>query len=113
MDRRNFPKLPVVQPLVFMSEDIPDSDDRSPGSIGIAFEQLAWKCLRRFGDDLHGALNGAPMHIAVKILLKTETLNDAGDAIDLVTDVLETCARTLAGRHQKTRTASRSTSFRM
>ena len=75
-------------------------------------QELRRHCPGCFGDDLRRALYSATMQVALLILFERESLDDSSNAIDLVTNVQQPGARILARRHQKTRTASRSTSFR-
>jgi hypothetical protein len=113
VNRRDFPKLLVVEALVFVPQDIADPDNGAPRRLSLFGEQIRRQRFRGFRNDLHGAFHRAAMHVAALVLRERKAANDRGDALDLITNMKQTGAGALAGSHQKIRTASRSTSPRM
>ena len=113
VNRRDFPKLLVVEALIFMPQDVVDSDNGGPRRIGIFGEVIRRQRFRGFRNDLHGAFHRAAMQLAILVLHERKAPNDHSDALDLIANVKQTGAGALAGNHQKIHTASRSTSLRM
>jgi low affinity Fe/Cu permease len=84
----------------------------NPGRVGIAIQQLRWQCPGRFGNDLDRTFGSPPKHITSLVFRECYTFQSCGQTVDLIPDVKESDRGTLAGRHQKILTASRSTSAR-
>jgi hypothetical protein len=110
MNRCNFPKLLVVEALVFVPQDVADPDNGGPRRIGLFGEQIGRQRFRGFRNDLHGTFHRAAMQIAALVLHERKVVNDHSDALDLVSNMKQTGTGALARSHQKIRTASRSTS---
>jgi hypothetical protein len=54
---RNFPKLPVIKPLVLVPQDVSDPDDGLPRSVTMPNQKVGRQRLSRLRDDLGGALD--------------------------------------------------------
>ena len=56
VNRRDLPKLLVVEALIFMPQDVADSDNGGPRRIGIFGEVIRRQRFRGFRNDLHGGV---------------------------------------------------------
>jgi low affinity Fe/Cu permease len=108
----DFPQAWIFDALVLMSQDVANPDNCRPGRVGIAIQQLRWQCPGRFGNDLDRTFGSPPKHITSLVFRECYTFQSCGQTVDLIPDVKESDRGTLAGRHQKILTASRSTSAR-
>src|SRR3954447_22008569 len=90
MNRRDFPKLLVVEALVFMPQDVSDPDNGCPRRGGVFGEEVRRQCFCGFRNDLHSALHRAAMHVTALILLERKAANNRRYALDLITNVEET-----------------------
>jgi hypothetical protein len=89
---RDFPKLLVVEPLVFVPQDVADPDNGTSRRIGVFGEVIRRQGFRGFRNDLHGAFHRAAMYVATLVLHERKAANDHSDALDLVANMKQTGA---------------------
>lgn len=110
MDGWDLPEPFVIKPLVLVPQHISNADDRFPWSLAVSGYKFGRQCACCFGNDLCGTFDRAAVKIAARVLVEGQRFNDSCNTIDLVTNLQQPGTRILACHHQKTRTASRSTS---
>jgi hypothetical protein len=92
VNSRDFPKLLVVEALVFVPQDISNPDNGVPRRIYLA---------RKSGGNAFAASETictarsirASMHVAALVLHKRKASNDRGDTLDLIANMKQMGAR--------------------
>lgn len=85
----------------------------SAGMRSMTGVSLIRQSARRLGNDLDRALRCAAQAVTFAVSFKAEARQLPREAFDLIAHTKQPQARTLAGSHQKIRSASRSTSARI